>query len=367
MNLVKLNVGGQRFLTSVSTLTANGTANNFFTAMLSARIPCVLDDDGYYFIDRNGRHFEPLLDYLRTGGQLEVPDGMTLQRLVEEAHYYNILPSRHAYRPQRDVTKAGVSDHDLLDLESDSKLETEAQQEHLIQQHYALHQDVFDRLKARVFTALYHRRPQLMTVWPPKHKLHAMFAQLRETCPNLQPVTTLTQGPFDDEAHAALVLPNRRAAFAHHLRHHYDLTVSFTNCLLGVHTRLKQNPYDPPPRSTWELFQPTALPVNTDQHRYLLFRTSNLNAFLIKWTPARGKDGSGKEQPHRHDRQQQSRWSGGPTSSSSSTSLSSSSASQQHRRQRNSTESDDNSVFSNPYAGENGGERRGMSLLGDGI
>jgi hypothetical protein len=64
-SIVKLNVGGHKYLTSRSTLLSKG--ENLFTALLSGRIESNMTEAGYYFIDRNGRYFEPILDYFRTG------------------------------------------------------------------------------------------------------------------------------------------------------------------------------------------------------------------------------------------------------------------------------------------------------------
>lgn len=100
--LVRLNIGGHRYLTTSHTLVsawpalpcsaslspsaraAGGT--NFFSGLLSGQIPSLRvrcgdvcprarvdrelrpqDDDGYYFVDRDGRLFGVLLDFLRTG------------------------------------------------------------------------------------------------------------------------------------------------------------------------------------------------------------------------------------------------------------------------------------------------------------
>jgi hypothetical protein len=109
--VVKLNVGGLRFWTSASTLTQNGKSmnvliffffffnfsfvvanllyyfcmhsffrliapgENFFSALLSHKVPVVKDESGFFFIDRDGRLFEPILNYLRTG-TWRIPPGI---------------------------------------------------------------------------------------------------------------------------------------------------------------------------------------------------------------------------------------------------------------------------------------------------
>lgn len=58
--LVKLNVGGLVFQTTRQTLTQQGR-ENFFSALLSGRIPSVMDDNDAYFIDRPGQVRPPPL------------------------------------------------------------------------------------------------------------------------------------------------------------------------------------------------------------------------------------------------------------------------------------------------------------------
>ncbi len=50
-----------------TTQTLLGGGENFFTGLLQGQIPSLKDTEGYYFIDRDGRLFAFLLDFLRTG------------------------------------------------------------------------------------------------------------------------------------------------------------------------------------------------------------------------------------------------------------------------------------------------------------
>ncbi|GIL75612.1 hypothetical protein Vretimale_15136 [Volvox reticuliferus] len=63
---VTLNVGGRKFTTSVNTL-RNAPNPSLFNAMFSGRHKLTKDEDGCYFIDRDGRHFHDILNYLRDG------------------------------------------------------------------------------------------------------------------------------------------------------------------------------------------------------------------------------------------------------------------------------------------------------------
>lgn len=66
--VVKLNIGGRKYVTTVKTLRGQGKEINYFTALLGDQFaPPETDEKGYHFIDRNGSLFEPILDYLRTG------------------------------------------------------------------------------------------------------------------------------------------------------------------------------------------------------------------------------------------------------------------------------------------------------------
>jgi hypothetical protein len=81
--IVKLNVGGQRFYTTRRTLLPP-TRPNFFHGLLDGRLPAVLDEGGCYFIDRSPKYFECVLQYLRSGTW----DGP--REALEEARFYGI-------------------------------------------------------------------------------------------------------------------------------------------------------------------------------------------------------------------------------------------------------------------------------------
>lgn len=68
-SIVRLNIGGSKFVTTEATLLSCGSS--FFSSLLSG-FPSLKDEEGAYFIDRDGASFAPILSYLRTG-QLIVP------------------------------------------------------------------------------------------------------------------------------------------------------------------------------------------------------------------------------------------------------------------------------------------------------
>jgi len=90
--MIRLNIGGFKHCTSLSTLSSKG--ENFFTKMISNHesntIKSILDETGAYFVDRNGELFGEILDYLRNG---EFSMGLTsIQRnkLLKELDFYGI-------------------------------------------------------------------------------------------------------------------------------------------------------------------------------------------------------------------------------------------------------------------------------------
>ena len=64
-SIVRLNVGGKRFTTSLQTLTRD--QNSMLAAMFSGRHKVETTDDGSFFIDRGGTYFRFILNYLRDG------------------------------------------------------------------------------------------------------------------------------------------------------------------------------------------------------------------------------------------------------------------------------------------------------------
>ena len=89
-NAIKLNVGGNIFQTSVETLTKY--PESLIAEMFSAKFNLKTDDDGCYFIDRDGTHFRHILNYLRSG---TTPVSSVLNAYSEEisieAEYYGLV------------------------------------------------------------------------------------------------------------------------------------------------------------------------------------------------------------------------------------------------------------------------------------
>jgi hypothetical protein len=95
---VKLNVGGSKFETTLSTLTRY--PDSMLGAMFSGRHEVPPDDEGYVFIDRDGTHFRAILNFLRTGF-VDLPRSeQAANELKRELEYYQ-LPSEGLLTPPR--------------------------------------------------------------------------------------------------------------------------------------------------------------------------------------------------------------------------------------------------------------------------
>ncbi|KAG0167552.1 BTB (POZ) domain-containing protein [Apophysomyces sp. BC1015] len=87
---VKLNVGGQHFETSLTTLRRD--PNSMLSIMFSGHRTITPDADGSYFIDRDSTYFRLVLNYLR---DLRIPpnvrnDPKIMDELMQEARFYKI-------------------------------------------------------------------------------------------------------------------------------------------------------------------------------------------------------------------------------------------------------------------------------------
>eukprot|EP00928_Gymnodinium_smaydae_P042756 TRINITY_DN28758_c0_g1_i1.p1 TRINITY_DN28758_c0_g1~~TRINITY_DN28758_c0_g1_i1.p1 ORF type:complete len:277 (+),score=54.69 TRINITY_DN28758_c0_g1_i1:82-912(+) len=86
--VVHLNVGGHRFMTTLATLRAE--PGSMLGRMFSGEHPVLRDVDGSFVIDRDGRHFHHILNYLRDGS---VPIGLSRVdriELLREIDFYGM-------------------------------------------------------------------------------------------------------------------------------------------------------------------------------------------------------------------------------------------------------------------------------------
>uniref|UniRef100_F1L7G8 BTB/POZ domain-containing adapter for CUL3-mediated RhoA degradation protein 3 n=1 Tax=Ascaris suum TaxID=6253 RepID=F1L7G8_ASCSU len=84
---VKLNVGGALYSTTISTLIKH---DSMLQAMFSGRMEVLTDSDGWVLIDRCGKHFGTILNFLRDGS-VPLPDcRVETLEILAEAKYYLI-------------------------------------------------------------------------------------------------------------------------------------------------------------------------------------------------------------------------------------------------------------------------------------
>ncbi|XP_053861479.1 BTB/POZ domain-containing protein KCTD11 [Malaclemys terrapin pileata] len=87
---ITLNVGGKFYSTTLETLTR--FPDSMLGAMFRGPRPAHTDRRGHYFIDRDGKAFRHILNFLRLG-RLDLPEGYSeLALLRAEADFYQIRP-----------------------------------------------------------------------------------------------------------------------------------------------------------------------------------------------------------------------------------------------------------------------------------
>ena len=88
-SIIKLNIGGQRFATTLPTISK--FPDSMLAVMFSGRFAApVLDEDGYYFIDRDGSHFRYILNFLRDGTVVLPDDTRVRKEILKEAIYFQL-------------------------------------------------------------------------------------------------------------------------------------------------------------------------------------------------------------------------------------------------------------------------------------
>ncbi|PFX30109.1 BTB/POZ domain-containing protein KCTD21 [Stylophora pistillata] len=88
-SLIKLNVGGKIYKTTLDTLRKD--RDSVLCAMFSGRFELKADpEDGAYFIDRDGKLFRYILNYLRDGDLLYPDDQTVREQLLKEAKFYQV-------------------------------------------------------------------------------------------------------------------------------------------------------------------------------------------------------------------------------------------------------------------------------------
>lgn len=102
--VVGLNIGGEKFTTRLSTLTKY--PDSMLGAMFSGRHKLDADRNGDYFIDRNGKYFHYILEFLRDENVM--PPSGTRDRVLKEADYFGIKPLAEKLRRYPPLFPDGV-------------------------------------------------------------------------------------------------------------------------------------------------------------------------------------------------------------------------------------------------------------------
>jgi len=84
---IKLNVGGTIFNTTMDTLLKS---NTMLSKMFASNIPKKKDENGCVLIDRDGKHFDKILNYLRNEILPLLKDENEVNEVLIEADYYCI-------------------------------------------------------------------------------------------------------------------------------------------------------------------------------------------------------------------------------------------------------------------------------------
>lgn len=85
---IKLDVGGYKFTTTLTTLTADPDC--MLAAMFSGRFMVERNEDGCVFIDRDGQYFHHILNWLRNGTLPLIDNPVEREYLLVESKYYQI-------------------------------------------------------------------------------------------------------------------------------------------------------------------------------------------------------------------------------------------------------------------------------------
>lgn len=105
--VVELNVGGCKFTTSRSTLCR--VPGSHLESMFSGRhaVPACQSSDGSFFIDRDGSHFRHVLNFLRIGSVITLPETeVGKEELAIEADFYGLEGLVKAIRmPKVDIAE----------------------------------------------------------------------------------------------------------------------------------------------------------------------------------------------------------------------------------------------------------------------
>jgi len=85
---VKLDIGGRYYSSTMETLTS--IPHSLLAKIVTGDAPCERTTDGRYFIDRDGRHFRYILNFLRDpeNFSVRIKDKAILEEVKREAQFF---------------------------------------------------------------------------------------------------------------------------------------------------------------------------------------------------------------------------------------------------------------------------------------
>ncbi|NXO62127.1 KCD21 protein, partial [Phainopepla nitens] len=146
---ITLNVGGKLYTTSLSTLTS--FPDSMLGAMFSGKIPTKKDSQGNCFIDRDGKIFRYILNFLRTS-HLDLPeDFQEMGLLRREVDFYQIQPLIEALQ-EKEVELSKAEKNAMLNITLDQKTQTVHFTVREAPQIYSLSSSNMEVFSARIFS-----------------------------------------------------------------------------------------------------------------------------------------------------------------------------------------------------------------------
>ena len=107
--ILKLRVGEHVFHTSLSTLCKD--SSSMLAAMFSGKFGLVKDDDGFYFIDRDGKLFHHILSFLRSAKIPKDLQAKERDELIEECTFYGLQEFGKMLRKEADAQMIKEEEH----------------------------------------------------------------------------------------------------------------------------------------------------------------------------------------------------------------------------------------------------------------
>lgn len=118
---ITLNVGGKLYTTSLATLTS--FPDSMLGAMFSGKMPTKRDSQGNCFIDRDGKVFRYILNFLRTS-HLDLPeDFQEMGLLRREADFYQVQPLIEALQ-EKEVELSKAEKNAMLNITLNQRVQT---------------------------------------------------------------------------------------------------------------------------------------------------------------------------------------------------------------------------------------------------